>query len=327
FPYKPSIFHNAGAGLIGGLVFGIGLVVLRERADRTIQSPGETAYYLNVPELGVIPAVASDRDNSYRRRELAAKFTDPKDQNGDRHLTDCVELVTLKRRPSMVAESFRAALASILFSESSVIVFSSSAPSEGKTTVLSNLGVAMAETHRRVLLIDADLRKPRLHHIFDVANARGLSDLLRSEKPLDDFRPEDLIQETGVNGLSILPSGPEAASISDLLYSARLPELLKHVRAKFDVVLIDTPPMLQMPDARILGRMADGVILIVRAGNTTRDTMLVATQRFVEDGTPVLGTILNNWNPKTRAADGYQGYYKGYQAYYGSNNGKDRASG
>lgn len=328
-PYKPKLAVNLGLGLLTGLGLGIALVIAGERANRAIQGPGDSPFYLNVPELGVIPSAKADPGKQVygKRQRLSFSAAAPHDtgentpkENGQ--AASPVELVTFQRKPSLLAESFRATLASILFmgqngKSSRVIVLTSPNPSEGKTTIVSNLGVAMAETHRRVLVIDADLRKPRLHKIFDLENTRGLSNLLQERNSSDDLSDQPLAYDTGIPGLYVLPSGPAAGSISNLLYSARMPELIARFRQEFDAVLIDTPPMLQMSDARVLGRLADGVILVIRSGQTTRDIALSATQRFEEDGTPLLGTILNDWNPKTAGSYGYDGFYDSYYHYYG----------
>jgi capsular exopolysaccharide synthesis family protein len=300
-----------------------------ERADRTIQEPGETAFFLNIPELGIIPSESAG--TRVRVRIANKKLSDAIEratvkEAGPSMSRERIELATWQQRPSMVAESFRATLVSILFSGTNgnrprVMAVSSSGPGEGKSTVVSNLGIAVAEVNQRTLVIDADLRKPRLHEIFNLSNDRGLSDLLRSKEPLT-FIPEGVIQETGIPELYILTSGSKTAAATSLLYSTRMPELLRTLRTEFETIFIDTPPMLQIPDARVLGRMVDRVIMVVRAGKTTRDAAQAAHQRFAEDGTRLLGTILNDWNPK-RSPNGYygnyNGYYGGYRSYYGSN--------
>ena len=317
FPYKPNLMTNLGMGLIFGLVIGVGFVIIRERADRSIQTPGEASQYLNLMELGVIPSAKLEASTStgYSRAIVPVN-------NGGINLPERVELVTCQRRLSMLAESFRATLASILFAwqgrECPIMVLTSAAPAEGKTMVTTNLALAMSETHRKVLLIDADLRKPRMHHVFSLENTAGLSDLLKQTEPLTDFAVEAAAQTTEIPGVDVITSGPGASNLSNLLYSARVPELFRIVRQKYDAVLIDTPPMLQMPDARILARHSDGVILVLRAGRTTRDTAVLTKDRFMDDGTPVLGTILNDWNAKTRSGSGYHGYYKGYYEYHGN---------
>ena len=141
-------------------------------------------------------------------------------------------------------------------------------------------------------------------------NRRGLSNVLYDCRlaGLDQF-----LQPTGVPGLFVLPAGPATGNAANLLYSENLPVLLATFKKEFDMVIIDTPPMLQMPDARIVGRMADAVILVTRAGHTTRDLALAANQRFAEDRIRVLGTILNDWDPNKTSNGGY-GYGRRY--YY-----------
>jgi capsular exopolysaccharide synthesis family protein len=236
---------------------------------------------------------------------------------------DRVELITHQRKHSIAAESFRVVLTAILFSGENgsrprVLVLTSASPSEGKTTVTSNLAIALAEINRKTLLIDADMRKPRLHEIFQVPNDRGLSTVLQ-ERTLTEESLQGVVFETAIPNLYVLPTGPSAAS--GLLYSPVLPELLKRFKKEFDMVLIDTPPMLQMPDARVVGRQADAVVMVVRAGQTTRDAAIAARERLAEDGTRMLGTILNDWNPK-QSPNGYYGssngygYYRGYSNHY-----------
>ena len=333
-PYKPNIPNSAGLGLLTGVFLGAALIIMQERANRSIQEPGESMFYLNLPELGIIPA--DNLGTRVRLRIAGNKKVAEGSASVEASdstvlaLPSRIELVTLQRRPSMVAESFRSALVSILFSGENdnrprVMVISSSGPAEGKSTVVSNLGIAVAEVNQKVLLIDADLRKPRQHDIFGLKNDRGLSDLLRIKDPIAALQ-EGFIQESGVPNLYVLTSGSATAAATSLLYSTRMPELLNKLRMEFETIFIDTPPMLQISDARVLGRMVDQVILVVRAGKTTRDAAVAARQRFSEDGTQILGTILNDWNPK-RSPNGYYGYYNNYYGgyrngygHYGANN-------
>jgi Mrp family chromosome partitioning ATPase len=139
---------------------------------------------------------------------------------------------------------------------------------------------------------------------------------LREQTPVDDYPKETLVRKTDIPNLSLLVSGPGAVSVASLLHSDRMPHLLGRLRSEFDVVLIDSPPMLQLADARVVGRLSDGVILVIRAGKTSQDAATAAVQRFTEDGTRVLGTILNDWNPK-KATPG-QSYKYGHSYYYSS---------
>src|SRR6185437_15011758 len=151
--------------------------------------------------------------------------------------------------------------------------------------------------------------RPRQHEIFSMDNNRGLSSLLRERAVLNgDPSLGGLVRQTEIPGLYVLTSGPETFAATSLVYSSYMAKMLGYFRDEFDSILIDTPPMLQISDARVLGRMADKVILVVRAGHTTREAALAARQRFSEDGTKLLGTILNDWNPKS-APNGSYGYY------------------
>ena len=276
-----------------------------------------------------------------------------------------VELVTSQKPASLLADSFRATSTSILYSGENgdrprIIALTSASPGEGKTTVSSNLALALAEIGRPVLLIDGDLRQGRLHEVFDVSNAWGLSDLLAGKEPpeVEESRvegrevlrpaPSPVIPSLGLGtarlpspqspapspklgapspqplrlffptaypNLYLLPAGSPAPSISNLLHSPRAVEFLRSLRQQFHTVLIDTPPMLQMPDARVFGRLADAVILVVRSAQTTRESAAAAAQRLTEDGTRVLGTILNEWDPRKASHAGYAHPYRHYQYY------------
>jgi capsular exopolysaccharide synthesis family protein len=162
----------------------------------------------------------------------------------------------------------------------------------------------MAEIGRKVLLLDGDLHRPRLHQVFGVPATPGLTDVLSADTPLETCPLEQLVRETKIPGLYLLPGGANTVATLRLFYSARMAMLLGRLRTEFDMILIDAAPMIYLADARVLGRLADGVILILRAGRTTPESALYASQRFAEDGTRVLGTVLNNWGPKNN-----QGYY------------------
>jgi capsular exopolysaccharide synthesis family protein len=312
-PFKPNLLLNSALGLFSGVFLGVVLVLARERTDLTLRAPGDTLSCLPLPELGVIPAASADGS----QRALVWRAG----RSGTERPGEQVELATWKRKPSLLAESFRATLTSILFcghngDRPRILVLTSPSPAEGKTTVVSNLGIALAEIHRRVLLIDADLRRPRLHQVFGLPNDRGLGHLLVDGCSPGERPGDPPIQETEIERLYLLPSGSGASGATNLLHSDRMRTLLRQFRRDFDVVLIDSPPMLQIADARVLGRLADGVILVFRSGETSRSAALAACRRFAEDGTRVLGTVLNAWDPDST---GY-GYYRShdYHRYYHS---------
>jgi succinoglycan biosynthesis transport protein ExoP len=322
-PYRPNLPANSAIGLFSGMLLGFGFVLLRERVDRRISAPGDAQVYLDLPELGVIPLdeTAITRQNTNRLQPHRPANSLPSGGALRSSLGDCPELATWKRKPSLVAECTRTTLTSILLPIQNgegpqLIVFTSPCPGDGKTTVACNLSIAMAEIGRRVLLIDGDLRRPRLHKVFGVGNNWGLTDVLWAETSLDAVPISHLVRDTEISGLCLLPGGSCGGTPSNLFYSPRMTMLLKRLRTEFDMIMIDAPPMIHLADARVLGRLADGVILVIRAGQTTTESALFASQRFAEDGTRVLGTVLNSWDPKTSRHYGY-GSYHDYQASVG----------
>jgi succinoglycan biosynthesis transport protein ExoP len=330
-PYKPDVRQSVTVGLLAGLCLGVVMVVLRERADRTLQDPGDPAYYLNLPELGVVPVGQLLGAPGTKRLPGQVAAAGENGKSPGPGVDERVELVSWNQKSSLLAESFRTTLTSILFSGQNgdrprLLVFTSASPKEGKTTVVCNLGISLAEINHSVLLIDADMRRPRLHSVFGVENDRGLSDLLRESAPFGVDVLEAACVPTNIPGLFVLPSGGSRHSASTLVHSARFPELLKLARERFDTVLVDTPPMVNISDARVVARFADALILVVRSAVTTRDAALLAKRRFAEDGIPILGTILNWWNPKTPGYGYYRYYYAGYYHYYGNGNGTANAA-
>jgi polysaccharide biosynthesis transport protein len=299
-PFSPNFRMNSAIGLFAGLFLSIVLVTVLERADRAIRQPGDIKLWTDMLELGVIPT-----NSPATRRPSADGF---------------IESLAFQSNPSTAAEAFRSVLTSILFGGQAtelprVLVFTSANAGEGKTTVTSNIAVAAAEIRMRVLLIDADLRRPRMHDIFGLDNSRGLSDILRG--PADEVDLSGQIKNTDVTNLSVITAGSSSHSAGHLLYSPMWGALLDKCRSKYDMILIDTPPMLQMTDARVAARFADSVILVGRSGETTRDAMVAAKERLFEDGIPVLGAVLNVWDPKT-SPGGYYGYYS--SSYYKNSN-------
>ena len=322
-PYRPNLPVNSAIGLFSGMLLGFGFVLLRERVDRRISAPGDAQVYLDLPELGVIPldetAVSRQISNGLQPRRSASSI--PAASSLKSPLGDCPELATWKRKPSMLAECARTTLTSILLPSENgngprVIVLTSPCPGDGKTTVACNLSIAVAEIGRKVLLIEGDLRRPRLHKVFGVGNSWGLSDVLWADYPLETVPMSHLARESEVSGLYLLPGGSCEVTPWNLFYSPRMSRLLKRLRTEFDMIMIDAPPMIHLADARVLGRLADGVILVVRAGQTTTESALFASQRFAEDGTRVLGTVLNSWDPRTSRSYGYGSYHE-YQAHVG----------
>ena len=330
-PQKPNLTFNLALGLFGGFSLGAGVVILRARSDTRVQGPGTLRPYLHVRELGVIPSAKSDpevkaltrRSSGPDKRDSAVRSALLRAGGETRDPLESLELVTWTRKPSVFAEAFRSTMTSILYSGENgdrprVLLVSSASPKEGKSTIASNLAIALAEINQRVLLIDGDLRLPRIHSIFDLPNTYGLSDVLHERTPIESYDEEGIVRKTPIPGLYILPAGPARASVTPLLHSPRMRELMTRFRDAFDVVLIDAAPVLSVPDARVLARISDAVILVLRAHSTTQESALEAARSFTEDGTRILGTILNDWDPNASGAHGYSAYYSAYQSPYHS---------
>jgi capsular exopolysaccharide synthesis family protein len=301
-PYTPIAILNMALGLVGGFCLGGLVIIQRARSNTRIQEPGETALELNVPELGVIPAALPQKGSPVRRLLSGSAGMPFRYQS---------EMIGRKKAPSVLTESFRLTLASILLSSNDrpqprVIAFTSASAKEGKTTVTSNLGIALAGLNRRVLLIDGDLRKRRLHRIFGVDNTIGLYEALTDWATV-------CAKETKIPNLYILPSG--RGIDGDMLFNTpRLRELLERLKSEFDMILIDTPPLLQVADARLICSEVDATILVI-AQHTPREAALLARQQLSDDGSHLFGTILNRWDPKT-SLHGYADYSSYYKSYY-----------
>ena len=306
-PFEPNVSRNILMGGTFGLIMGVLIALLIQSFNRSLKAPGELEFHLGIPELGVIP-LFSALDIQPKLPKLLSIGAPPSNGN---HEGPKVEVGTWEMAPPIMAEAYRNALTSILLSSFTsasrpqVILVTSSGRGEGKSSAVSNLGRALAEINERVILIDADLRKPTLHDVFGVSNTWGLSDILREKIRLADAPLDILAKPTSVEGLYVLPSGPKTTNIANLFYSDRMSELVDRLRTEFATIIIDTPPISYLSDARILGRVADGAVLVVRAGTTTRDGAMSAKRRLKDDGVPLLGTILNGWDGNAKSKYGY----------------------
>jgi receptor protein-tyrosine kinase len=303
-PYKPNLMLNLALGILGGFVLAISWVLLQEQNTPALHAPGEAGTYLALPELGAIP------NDGVRMGSGLGFFSSP---NGKLP----VERAVLEQASSCLSESFRSTLASILGARNSdsprVLVITSSRPMEGKTTMVSNLGIALAEIGGKVLLIDGDMRRPQLHRIFDQSNGWGLSDLLREGSVTNELPRDVAVNKTAVPHLYLLPSGSSRDNIFGLLYSGHMSRILSRFREEFDYVLVDAPPCLEFADARNMARYADGLVLVVRANYTGRRTAQAAVQRLDCDGIRVTGVVLNRWDRSRGNLYGYPaGRAQGY---------------
>ncbi len=314
-PYSPNRKVEAGVGMFLGALLGMGFAFYRERTLNVFRKPGDVSRYLHVQELGTIPAlqeisgVARTATTPLVGMASKAKALLPGgiSRPALSHWND---------EFSLAAEAYRNTTLSILISEAKkgprTYVVASPSSGEGKTTVTSNLGVALSKSKMRVVLIDGDLRRPNLHNAFAVENRVGLRNILRGEYDLDGTPLSTFTVRTDLPNVSLITAGHGDEDLMELLHSPALPKLLMKLAGSFDMILIDSPPTLHMADTRILAREADGVILVFRAATTTLDAAAMARDLFDRDGIPLVGTILNDFNAER---EGWGSYYKDYYRY------------
>ena len=309
-PYKPKPALNISLGTLFGLVLAGGIVFMKERMDRSIKAPGASRRMFNAPELGVIPNLGTNagilpRLNGRGSQDLAL--------NGGNDDSPTA-LATWQSGPAFITESFRGTLASILRNQSStknqkMILITSPGPAEGKTTVVQNLGIALAESGRKVLLVDADFRRPHLHRKFSLPNEWGLIDMLCEDRPLSEYSLEQMGVFTGFPGLSVFPNRVTQHNVSKALYSPRLLAILEMLAHRYDMVIVDAPPILSVADTRIVASLTDALILVLRSGVTQREAAMEAYQLIQEDGLTLLGTVLTDYD---LTSDRRRQYYYDY---------------
>ena len=314
-PISPKRQTAAIVGVLLGTLGSLAFSLIRERNSSVFRAPGETERLLHIHELGVIPSA----DVSTKRvagRSLSLTPTLAGSRDGAVPFSEA--LTCWNQTYSIVAEAYRSTTHSILLANpgvrhSRVYTVTSPNAGEGKTTVTSNLGVALSKARLRVVLIDGDLRKPGLHRSLGVENRFGLRNLLRGELDLATAPVSAFCTSTALPNLSVIPAGVGKEEVVELLHAgATMETLMKRLATEFDVILIDTPPMLHMADARVLAARSEGVILVLRASSTSREQAVSACEIFEHDKVPIVGTILNDFNPQR---EGKLSYYKSYYQY------------
>ncbi|MFO1422311.1 MAG: polysaccharide biosynthesis tyrosine autokinase [Candidatus Competibacteraceae bacterium] len=289
WPHKPNLRLNALLALVLGLLGGVGLAFLFEHLDDTFRRPEDLEKLLGLPVLGVIPKTPPTRGDS--RPIALVGHEDPR---------------------SAFAEAYRSVRTALQFSTASgvprLLTVTSAMSGEGKTTTALSLAIQFAQAGKRTLLIEADLRKPSLHRILNLDNQVGLTNYLAG----GGAQPVDIAKPTHIPNLFAVPSGPLPPNPAELLSSARMVELLSLAAGKFDQVILDSPPLLGLADALIIGHLCEGTLLTVEMGNTPRGYALGALKRLRGARVHVLGAILT----KLEARAGAYGYYRSYYYYY-----------
>ena len=310
-PIGPQRLRNILVAFLLSLGAGIGLAFLLDFLDDTVKTVDDIDRYLHLPALALIP---SSRD----RGRLIGIGGPPANGTAD---TTALAMVHDARSP--IAESYRHLRTSLLLSSAGqppkTILVTSSQPSEGKTTTTINTAFMLAQTGAEVLVVDCDLRRPRLHAHFDAPNNRGLTNWLSGETDIDSLMQTLPAQPN----LKFLTSGPVPPNPAELLGSDEMRKLLAILSERFSHIVIDSPPAISFTDASILSTMVDGVVLVVHGGRSSRAVVRRAKQQLLDVGAHIFGVVLNNVKLETQDY-----YYSGYySSYYTEGDKPDEASG
>ncbi len=292
-PYAPVLTASAlklALGLFLGLLIGLVVAYLLESLNTSVRRPEDLESVLHVPGLAVIPRISGGGANG--RGKLRGLLGPRRSGRAD-----AGSPMSGNQTFSIGIEAFRNLRTSLIWSDGGealkTLVVTSAAPGEGKTLTAANLAVTLAYDGLRVLLVDCDIRRPRIHGMFHVPRAPGLMELLTTGAA-PGSPPLPAIRDTAIAGLSVLPCGALPSNAANLLSGTRMRVLLQELREQFDIIVLDTPPVLATADAGIVASLTDGVLLVVRAGTTDRNAAQRACQQLANVGARVVGTVLND---------------------------------
>jgi capsular exopolysaccharide synthesis family protein len=307
-PIRPRIPLNVGIGAIAGLVVGLAFMFLREQLDNSVKTPRDLEEQLGATFLGLLPELADDNEKKPRGRR---RGTGPFAPAAGSH----PELVVHDHPLSGIAEAARSIRTNLTFMNPDRpfkrLLVSSAAPMEGKTTVACSIAIALAQGGQRVCIVDCDLRRPRVHRIFDRAGDSGVTNVLLGESTIDD-----VAKPTVVHNLWAVPAGPVPPSPADLLQSESFKRLLHELSEKFDRVVIDSPPLAAVTDSAILSTLVDGTVFVVRAFKTSKQLARQGLRALHDVDARVVGAVLNAVNLSKHEYSYYHYYYykrEGYQ--------------
>jgi capsular exopolysaccharide synthesis family protein len=307
-PARPAKTRNVALAFLVGLVGGIGLALMREYLDNTVKTPDDVETLSHLPSLAVVPQFAAANGNGKRPGLLQSFASNGHDKR--------IELVAQHLPKSQMSEAFRALRTSILLSQADhppqVILVTSALPREGKTTAAANLAVTLAQLGDKTVLVDADLRKPGVGRLLNLAGGKyaGLSSYLAGVSSLDLVS----IPHPAIPNLVAIPTGPLPPNPADLLSSHKLADAIAELRTKFKFIVIDSPPVMAATDAVILSVQADGVLLVVRSGETPKEAFTRTRELLSSVKCRILGVVLNAVDS---AAPDYYYSYRYYPYSYG----------
>jgi len=312
-PVSPNKKMNFLLAIVISTLGGAGLCFLLEYLDNTVKGPEDAEKLVGLPSLGVIPFLSPNGEKKtkffghryvYSYGNTEAESTDSQPEVKE------IELVNHFHPKFSISEDYRTIRTSILLSQTEnppiTMAFCSALPKEGKTSSAVNVAVAFAQLNKRVLLIDADLRRPCLHRIFRVRNAGGLSNYLTGNFPF-----EETVQMTKVENVWVIPSGPIPPNPAELLNSKRMRELIEQVKKYYDIIIVDLPPILVASEALVLSRLIDSMVIVVRPGKTAQKPFRDAVEEFKRAKAKVIGLVFN----EAKVTSGSY-YYTKYHRYY-----------
>jgi polysaccharide biosynthesis transport protein len=318
YPSRPAKTRNIALSFLVGLVGGIGLALLREYLDNTVKTPDDIETLARLPSLAVVPQFGASNGNGSRKRLLAGASSNGHDKR--------IELVAQHLPKSQMSEAFRALRTSLLLSQPGrppqVILVTSALPREGKTTAAANLAVTLAQLGDKTVLVDADLRKPGVGRLLNLGGNKyaGFSSYLAGVSSLDLVT----VPHPDIPNLSAIPTGPLPPNPADLLSSNKLAEAIAELRTKFKFVVIDSPPVMAATDAVIVSVQVDGVLLVVRSGETPKEAFTRTRDLLISVKCHILGVVLNAVD--SGAPDYYYSYrYYPYSYGYGPQEGVEAA--
>jgi capsular exopolysaccharide synthesis family protein len=310
-PIGPQRMRAVFLALIASLGFGVGMALFLEYLDDTVHSTDDVERMLHLPALAVIPAASS---NNGGRRFLPGNGA-LQARNGNGGGSSQELLVNMDAR-SPLAEAYRQLRTSVLLSTAGrapkSLLITSSLPGEGKTTTAVNTAFSLAQTGTSVVIIDADMRRPRLHSIFEIGNRRGLSSILSTD--MTEAEMLSLIEQHQPSGLHVLTSGPIPPNPAELLGSEQMRRLVRALETTFTHIVIDSPPISSFTDGVLVSSMVDGVLLVVHGGKSSRHVVKRSRQLLQDVGAKIFGVVLNNVN--LRGAHDYYYYQRYYQQGY-----------
>jgi succinoglycan biosynthesis transport protein ExoP len=305
-PIEPNIPRNLAFAFILGLTSGVGLAFLQEGLDNTVRTSEQAQMISGLPALGMIPLPArTAREGANPKRLVIATSS-----------KEAVELVAQSRPHSQMAESYRALRTSLLLTNlgapPKVIIVTSALPQEGKTTTSMNTALVLAQKGVRVLLIDADLRRPSIHKILGMGPRSGLSNVLTGSATLQ----QTITRSSILPNLYILPAGTPPPNPAELLASTNMRDVLEELRGQYDHIVVDTPPTLSVTDAVVLSPRADAIVLVIRSGQTTKQALRRSRDILTQVNAKVSGVLLNAVDLTSPDYYYYYEYQSKYSRYY-----------